>query len=450
MNTLRHAAVILSLILPPALGFAQPASTSAPDRYTLVRCGTLLTVAGQEPIKNATVVIKNDKVDSIVPNLTGPDLDNARKAGAKVKEVDLHDSFVLPGLIDCHVHVTTEWDSGRLLRNAVENDCDATARGVGFCRKTIEAGFTTVRDLTAEGNSIFALRAGVDRGDFPGPRILCAGKAISITGGHMDPTNGYRADVWGTPGADVGVADGPDECMKAVRTQIKRGADWIKIAATGGVLSISSAGLAQHFTDPELAAIVKAAHSMGRKVAAHAHGTDGINAALRAGVDSIEHASMQDAESIRLFKEKGAYYVPTLLAGYTTSANADVPGYYLPMVARKAKEVAPMMMKSFSAAHAAGVKIAFGTDSGVSAHGVNAKELSLMVQGGMTPVEAIKAATITAADLLNLTSQIGSLEPGKSADLIAVKGDPLKDVTELERVQFVMRAGNVFKGPAAR
>ncbi len=451
MNTLGRTAAASFLALLPALSLAQPAPTPPPpDRYTLVRCGTLLTVAGQEPLKNATVVIKNDKIDSIVPNLTGPDLDNARKAGAKVKEVDLHDSFVLPGLIDCHVHVTTEWDSGRLLRNAVENDCDATARGVGFCRKTIEAGFTTVRDLTAEGNSIFALRAGVERGDFPGPRILCAGKAISITGGHMDPTNGYRSDIWGTPGTDLGVADGADECMKAVRTQIKRGADVIKIAATGGVLSISSAGLAQHFTEAELAAIVKATHAMGRKVAAHAHGTDGINAALRAGVDSIEHASMQDAESIRLFKEKNAYYVPTLLAGYTTSANADIPGYYLPMVAKKAKEVAPMMMKSFTAAHKAGVKIAFGTDSGVSAHGVNAKEFSLMVQGGMTPVETIKAATISAADLLGITPQVGTLEPGKSADLIAVNGDPLKDVTELERVQFVMRGGNVYKGPTAK
>ncbi len=451
MNTLRRcvAATFLALVSGAALG--QPAAAPPPpDRYTLVRCGTLLAVAGQEPLHNATVVIKNDKIDSVIPGLTGPDLDNARKAGAKVKEVDLHDSFVLPGLIDCHVHVTTEWDSGRLLRNAVENDCDATARGVGFCRKTIEAGFTTVRDLTAEGNSIFALRAGVERGDFPGPRILCAGKAISITGGHMDPTNGYRSDIWGTPGTDLGVADGADECMKAVRTQIKRGADVIKIAATGGVLSISSAGLAQHFTEAELAAIVKATHAMGRKVAAHAHGTDGINAALRAGIDSIEHASMQDAESIRLFKEKGAYYVPTLLAGHTTSANADIPGYYLPMVAKKAKEVAPMMMKSFTAVHKAGVKIAFGTDSGVSAHGNNAQEFKLMIEGGMTPIETIKAATISAADLLNLSAQIGTIEPGKAADLIAVKGDPLKDVTELQRVQFVMRAGNVFKGPPAK
>jgi imidazolonepropionase-like amidohydrolase len=245
----------------------------------------------------------------------------------------------------------------------------------------------------------------------------------------------------------VGVADGADECMRAVRQQIKRGADVIKITATGGVLSISSAGLALHFTDAELAGIVKAAHAMGRKVAAHAHGTDGINAALRAGVDSIEHASFQDAESLRLFKEKGAYYVPTLLAGHTTSKNADVPGYYMPMVAKKAKQAAPAMMSSFRNAREAGVKIAFGTDSGVSPHGGNAQEFSLMVDGGMSPTEAIRCATVAAAELLGLSDQVGTVEGGKSADLIAVKEDPTKDVKELEKVAFVMRAGRVVKGP---
>jgi imidazolonepropionase-like amidohydrolase len=430
----------------PALAQNAP----APERITLVRCGTLLAVPGKEPRKNVTVVVVNDKIESVLDGLHGPDLDARRQARAKIKEVDLHESYVLPGLIDCHVHITDEWDATRQLRRVVESDADATVHGVTYCKRTLEAGFTTVRDLGADGDSIFALRRGVERGDIVGPRIVCAGKAVSITGGHMDPTNGYRSDVWGTPGTEVGVADGPDECMKAVRTQIKRGADVIKIAATGGVLSISTAGLAQHFTDPEMEALVKAAHAMGRKVAAHAHGTDGINAALRAGCDSIEHASFQNDESIRLFKEKGAYYVPTLLAGHTTSMRADIPGYYLPMVARKAKEVAPMMMQSFKKAHEAGVKIAFGTDSGVSPHGENAQEFALMVQGGMTPMEAIRAATVSAADLLGVSQQAGTVEPGKSADLIAVKGDPLKDVTELERVNFVMRAGNVNKGMMPR
>ncbi len=447
-KTLLVLVTLLSVASAAPCSAQAPAAAPASDRYTLVRCGTLLAIPGQDPRKEVTVVVKNDKIDSVVPGFNGPDLDDARKAGAKVVEVNLREAFVLPGLIDCHVHVTTEWDSGRLLRNVTESDADATVRGVAFLRKTVEAGFTTVRDLTADGNSIFALRAGVERGDIVGPRILCAGKAISITGGHMDPSNGYRQDLWGTPGTDLGVADGADECMKAVRTQVKRGADVIKIAATGGVLSISTAGLAQHFTNAEMEAVVKAAHAMGRKVAAHAHGTDGINAALRAGCDSIEHASYQNDESVELFKKTGAYYVPTLLAGHTTSKRADVPGYYLPMVAKKAKEVAPHMMESFRKAHSAGVKIAFGTDTGVSPHGENAQEFALMVEGGMTAKEAIVAATVSAADLLGISAQAGTVEAGKSADLIAVKGDPLKDVRELEKVGFVMKSGRVVKAGA--
>ena len=419
-----------------------PTTAPPPDRYTLVRCGTLLAVPGEAPLKQATIVVKNDRIDSVQQGYPEVKVDQ----GATVSEVDLKDSFVLPGLIDCHVHLTIEVDPGRQLRNVVESDCDSTVRGVANCRKTVEAGFTTVRDLGCLSDAIFALRAGVERGDIVGPRIVAAGKGVSITGGHADPTNGYRADVWGTPGADQGVADGADECMKAVRNQIKRGADVIKITATGGVLSVSAAGLAQHFTDPELAGIVKAAHAMKRKVAAHAHGTDGINAALRAGVDSIEHGSMQDDESIRLFKDTGAYYVPTLLAGHTTAKHADTPGYYLPMVARKAKEVAPRMMDSFRKARQAGVKIAFGTDTGVSPHGQNAHEFALMVEGGMSAADTIRCATIHAADLLGLSADIGTLQAGKLADLIAVKGDPTKDVKELEKVGFVMRAGKVVKG----
>jgi imidazolonepropionase-like amidohydrolase len=440
MKNPRMAAVVLMMCA---------AAASAQDRYLVVRCGTLLAVPGKEPLKQATVVVKNDRIESVLQGFADPGLDEARARGAKVQEVNLREFYVLPGLIDCHVHLTIQVDPGRQLRNVVESDCDATVRGVANCRKTVEAGFTTVRDLGCTSDAIFALRSGVERGDIVGPRIVAAGKGVSITGGHGDPTNGYRSDVWGIPGAEAGVADGADECMKAVRTQIKRGADVIKITATGGVLSISAAGLAQHFTDGELAGIVKAAHAMKRKVAAHAHGTDGINAALRAGVDSVEHGSMQDDESIRLFKEKGTYYVPTLLAGETTVRHADTPGYYLPMVARKAKEVAPKMMESFRKAHEAGVRIAFGTDSGVSPHGENAQEFALMVKGGMTATEAIRCATVHAAELLELSDQIGTIEAGKAADLIAVKGDPAEDVKLLEEVGFVMRAGRIVKGAGA-
>ncbi len=438
---------------PPAAGTpasvpvsAQPGEAPRPDHYVLLRCGTLLPVAGQEAKKNATLVIKNDRVDRVIDGLSGPDLSAETKGGASVQEIDLRTKFVMAGLIDCHVHLNGEYTPDRRLREITETDADLTIHTITNARKTLDAGFTTVRDLGARGDSILAVRDAVNRGEIVGPRILCAGKAISITGGHMDPTNGYRADVMGIPGTDQGVADGPDECLKAVRTQIKRNVDVIKIASTGGVLSISAAGLAQHYTDPELAAIVKAAHAMGRKVASHAHGTDGINAALRAGVDSIEHGSFQNEESIRLFKETKAWYVPTLLAGATTMENAKKPGYYLPMVAKKALEVGPMMQQSFRKAHDAGVRIAFGTDTGVSAHGQNAREFALMVGAGMPAGETLVCATINAATCLGIEKDVGTLEAGKAADVIGVDADPIKDVTTLERVSFVMKGGAVVKG----
>jgi len=431
---------------PAAAQPGVPVEAPKPDRYVLLRCGSLLAVAGQDAKKNATLVIKNDRVERVVDGLTGPDLSAETKGGASVQEVDLRQKFVLPGLIDCHVHLNGEYTPDRRLKEVTETDADVTIHTITNARKTLDAGFTTVRDLGAKGDSILAVRDAVARGEIVGPRILCAGKAISITGGHMDPTNGYRSDVWGIPGADQGVADGPDECMKAVRAQIKRNVDVIKIAATGGVLSVSAAGVAQHYTDPELVAIVKAAHAMGRKVAAHAHGTDGINAALRAGIDSIEHGSFQNEESIRLFKETRAWYVPTLLAGATTMENAKKPGYYLPMVAKKALEVGPIMQQSFRKAHDAGVRIAFGTDTGVSAHGQNAREFALMVGAGMPASETLVCATINAAMCLGIEKDVGTLEAGKAADVIAVDADPLKDVTTLEHVSFVMKGGAVVKG----
>lgn len=432
--------------LSVALGLAGPAvGEPERDRYVLVRCGHLMDRPGHPMRGAATLVVKNDKVESVTDGLAGPDLASARSAGASVEEIDLKDKWVLPGLIDCHVHVTFEMTADARLRGVVETDADATVRGAAFCRKTIEAGFTTVRDLGAGGDSIFALRDGIERGDIVGPRIVAAGKGVSITGGHGDPTNGYNPELVGIPGPEKGVADGADECMKAVRTQIKRGADCIKLTATGGVLSLSSAGLAQHFTDAELAAIVKAAHAMGRKVAAHAHGTDGINAALRAGVDSIEHGSFQTDESIKLFKETGAWYVPTLLAGATVVANAETPGYYHEFVARKARQAGPVMMATFGKAYTAGVKIAFGTDSGVSAHGDNGREFALMVKAGMPAAETITCATVHAAACIDRADRVGTLEPGKFADVIAVKNDPTADITELERVQFVMKGGTVVK-----
>lgn len=445
---LSRLALLFTLLFTGSLALAQaepgkpePAKPAA-DRYTIIRCGQLLDVPGKSPRAGATILIKNDKIESVHD---GVDIMFKLPGEAVVTDIDLKDRFVLPGLIDCHVHLGTEISGEYRLRAFQESDGDTTVRAIVNARKNLDAGFTTVRDVGGVPAAIFAVRDGINRGDLVGPRVLAAGKSISITGGHADPTNGRREDLMITNQPDDGVADGPDECMKAVRHQIKLGSDLIKLTATGGVLSQSTAGLAQHFTDAELAAIVKAAHSMGRKVAAHAHGTDGINAALRAGCDSIEHSSYMDDESLRLFKEKGAWYVPTLLAGATVAENAKKPGFYPRMVVKKAEQVGPVMIDTFRKAHAAGVKVAFGTDTGVSPHGENAREFALMVQGGMSPAECIVAATINAATCSGIEKEVGTLEPGKIADLIAVKGDPLKDVTELERVNFVMARGAVIR-----
>ncbi len=431
MITTRLAAALL-LLAPAAL---------AADDYTLVRCGTLLDVPGRPPRTNATLVVKNGRVDSVVAGLTGPGL----PAGSNVTEIDLRDSFVLPGLIDCHVHLSSDGSPDRLLKGVTQSEADHAVSAVVFARTTLLAGFTTVRDVGSSGDSVLAVRDAINDGRLAGPRILASRKSIAVTGGHADPTNGYVDGVFPAPGPDEGVADGPDAAARAVRHQIKIGADVIKITATGGVLSVSNASLGQHFTDDELASIITTARLMGRKVCAHAHGVDGINAALRAGVDSIEHGTYLDDESVRLFRQHDAWLVPTLLAGATVTRHASEPGYYHAFVARKAAEVGPRMLGAFRKAHTGGVKIAFGTDTGVSPHGENAQEFALMVEGGMTPMQAITAATVSAADLLGLSSEIGTLEPGKAADLVAVRADPLKDVRALEIVDFVMKGGRIYK-----
>lgn len=437
--------VSLGLAAGLLVRLAGAADPAVADRYLRVHCGTLLAVPGQPAVTNKTIVVKNGVIDAVVDGVTGPQIAGAAP-NASIEDVDLRDKFVLPGLIDCHVHLTMEFDATLRQRALTESDEFVTLRATTYAKKTLDAGFTTVRDLGASRPlTILALRDAINQGLVVGPRIIAAGKAISITGGHGDFTNGYRQDLFPNLSADDGIADGPDECMKAVRHQIKLGADVIKVTATGGVLSASAAGLAQHYTSPELEAIVKTAHAMGRKVAAHAHGTDGINAALAAGVDSIEHGTYLDNESITLFKSHNAYHVPTLLAGDTVTRNAEIPGFYLKMVADKARLAGPKMIEMFQRSHAGGVKIAFGTDTGVSPHGENAREFALMVKAGMTPADAIRSATVVASELLNLEKEIGTIEPGKAADFIAVRGDPTQDVTRLERVDVVVKGGAVVK-----
>jgi imidazolonepropionase-like amidohydrolase len=445
----RHLQAAAALLVTVGAALAAAGQEpSSPDRWSLVRCGTLMAVPGKPAQRNVTLVVKNGKVESVLPGL---DARPPLPSGASATEVDLREKFVLPGLIDCHVHLSHQWDRTVRARAMTETPEFVTARATQYARVTVEAGFTTVRDLGCDpAQVVLGLRDAIDQGFVVGPRVVAAGHWISITGGHGDSTNGYREDLIPQPTAENGVCDGPDECAKAVRHQIKLGVDVIKVTATGGVLSASTAGLAQHFTSAELETIVRTAHAMGRRVAAHAHGADGVNAAIRAGVDSIEHGTYLDEESIRLLTERAkagpvCYHVPTLLAAQTVFENAQKPGYYLPMVARKALEVGPKAKDMLRRSHEAGVPIAFGTDTGVSVHGQNAREFKLMVDAGVSPQEAIVAATVTASRLLQLEGEIGTLEEGKAADLIAVASDPTKDITELERVQFVMRGGMVIK-----
>ncbi|MEX2208931.1 MAG: amidohydrolase family protein [Myxococcota bacterium] len=414
-----------------------------PEHWTIVHCGSVLLVPGQAARGETTLVVHEGRIAEILPGIVTPDAVMAGKRG-DFEVIDLREAFVMPGLIDAHVHLTFEHDAEARLRRVTEDDADAALRGSVYARRTLEAGFTSVRDLGG-GPAVFALRDAIATGLIPGPRMLVAGYAISPTGGHGDRSNGYREDLFDEPGAFLGIADGPYQARKAVRAQVKRGADLIKLTATGGVLSNTSAGTDVQFKDDELEEIVSTAHMLGRKVAAHAHGTKGVNAALRAGVDSIDHGTFLDASSIELFKKTGAWYVPTVTAGKTVEERAKLPGYYPPAVAEKARAVGPQIQDALRRAQAGGVRIAFGTDAGVFPHGENARELAYMVEAGLSPMDALRAATIGAAMLLGIESEVGTLEVGKSADLVATRRTPLVDVTELARVIFVMRAGTVYK-----
>jgi imidazolonepropionase-like amidohydrolase len=368
-------------------------------------------------------------------------------APANATVVDLRNRFVLPGLIDSHVHLTSD-------KAGIEGQLEDVSKGVADhayeaavnARKTLAAGFTTVRNLGDSDGVTLALRDAIAAGKLPGPRILDAAMPVSATAGHMDPTLGYRAELHDALDTHHNTCNGADDCRRAVREQVARGADVIKFASTGGVNSRIGAGLGKQLFDDEARAIVETAHMYGKKVAAHAHGDDGIALALRAGVDSIEHGTLMEKDTIALFRKTGAWYVPTLstINGYKERL-ARNPEAYTGEVRRKIEWRIGITGKALEAAVPAGVRIAFGTDAGVSLHGRNADEFELMVAHGMTPATAIQAATVNAAELLGLRDEVGSLEPGKRADLIAVSGDPLRDVTALKRVAFVMKGGRVEK-----
>ncbi|MEM6537686.1 MAG: amidohydrolase family protein [Pseudomonadota bacterium] len=435
----RQAILILTLL--PLLFWIRTAYASD---YTVVYAGRLMAVPGQAVASNQTIVIKDGVVDRVVTGKL-----NRAEVGASGEDTytvhDLSDMFVMPGLIDGHVHLTGELGPRQKLFYVERSNPDVAIVAAGYARKTLMAGFTTVRDVGAGGgDAIFALRDGIARGDVVGPRVFASGYTISPTGGHGQ-RHGYRADIMHLLDTS-GVCDGPAACRQAVRSQVRRTADHIKLVATGGVLSETAAGTGQQFFADELKAIMETAHSLGRKVTAHAHGADGIKAALRAGVDSIEHGTFADDETFALFKEKGAYLVPTALAGVTVGEIADRPNsFFPPSIRAKAKVVGPGIIEMVRRAHAAGVPIAFGTDTGVSMHGQNAREFELLVDAGMTPTEAIAAATIHTSRNMGLDDRLGTIEPGKLGDLVAVTGDPLADISELRDIDFVMKEGIAYK-----
>ena len=402
---------------------------------TYIWCGTLIDGVSNEARKNMTIVIEKNKILS-VENGFSP-------AGAGDKMIDLKTKTVTPGWIDAHVHLSHETSRNNYLENFQLNDVDYAYRSVVYADRTLMAGFTTVRD--AGGPIVISLKKAINQGLIPGPRIFAAGTPIGSTGSHTDPTNGYRSDLMGDPSTREGIANGVDECMKAVRQRYKDGSDVIKIMATGGVLDVSTNGSGAQFTEEEMRAIVQTANDYGLKVMAHAHGAEGIKRALRAGVISIEHGTFMDDECIDLFKKTGAWYVPTIIAGISTADSAKIPNYYPPSVTKKALEIGPKIQATFAKAYKAGVKVAFGTDAGVYKHGKNWLEFTYMIQAGMPPMEAIKAATISAADLLGVKDQLGSIEIGKIADVVAVDGDPLIDSQAFGRVVFVMKDGVIYK-----
>lgn len=430
----------LGLIAILTLFGAALSAQSATDVVVVIHAGRLLDRPGQAPRGPSTLVIRNAKIEAV---RDGYDRADAHP-GAQV--IDLRDRFVLPGLIDSHVHLDSDkaGEEG-LLESLTHSDAYFAYEAAANARKTLEAGFTTVRNLGNTGGITLALRDAIAAGKIAGPRILDAGNGISATSGHGDDTLGLNPEIAKHVSED-NLCDGPEACRRAVRLQVRRGVDVIKIITTGGVNSRIGAGLGRQMFDDEARSLIETAHLYGKKVAVHAHGADGITLALKYGADSIEHGTLLDEEGIKLFLKTGAYYVPTLstVNGYLERLAND-PNAYPPEVREKIEWRISITGQALRKAFPRGVKIAFGTDAGVSKHGRNAEEFELMVKHGMPPAEAIKAATVNAADLLGIASEAGTLEAGKRADLIAVSGDPLTDVTVLEQVSFVMKQGKVHK-----
>ena len=436
MNALCRVSTAAALLFP-LLTAAVPAA--AADGRTLIHAGRLIDGKANAPRQGVTVVVENGRIAAVENGYRTP--------AAGEAAIDLKNHTVMPGWIDSHVHLGTEPSPQAYIERFTLSAPDLALRAAAHARQTLLAGFTTVRNLGDAGGVTVALRDAIRRGWVDGPRIVTAGKSIATTGGHADPTNGWAEHIQHDPGPAEGVVNGPDDARKAVRQRYKEGSDVIKITATGGVLSLARSPDAPQFTEEELRAIVEAARDYGFKVAAHAHGTEGMKRAVRAGVDSIEHGTRADAETFRLMVRNGTYLVPTLSAGRYVGEKSKVEGFYPEVVRPKAAAIGAEVTGMFRRAVAAGVKIAFGTDAGVFPHGENAREFVYLVEGGMTPMQAIQAATREAARLLGQEGDLGTVEPGKLADLVATPGDPLADIAAVLQVEFVMKEGVVYRQP---
>ena len=403
---------------------------------TYLQCGQLIDVRQLQVLKEKTIVIEGNKILDIV--------DGYQIGTASDKVVNLKTSTVMPGLMDMHLHIEGDPSPSRYLEEFTLNTADYAFSSIPIAQTTLLSGFTSVRDLGGSGANI-SLRKAIQKGTVIGPRIFTAGKAIATTGGHADPTNSYREDLMGDPGPKEGVMNGVEDAYKAVRQRYKEGSDVIKITASGGVLSMAASGENPQFTIEEVKAIVAAAKDYGFKVAAHCHGVEAMRRAISGGVNSIEQGTLMDESLFPLMVQYGTYLVPTIIAGKSSADSAKIPGYYPPVVAKKALEIGPKIQNTFSKAYKAGVKIAFGTDAGVFKHGKNWKEFVYMTEGGMPFLETIKAATWNAADLMGTQAILGSIEKNKLADIIAVEGDPTKNVNQMGNVNFVMKDGVVYK-----
>lgn len=411
-------------------------SLSALSQTKIIHCGSLIDVENGVTLKKQTITIEGDKIIDVKSGFT--------RAQDGTEIIDLSDYTVMPGFMDMHVHIEHENTPSVYYDRVTDNPGDIAYDAAVFGQRTLDAGFTTVRDLGGTGINV-ALKNAIKEGKVWGPRILTSRKAIAITGGHADPTNGYREDLMHFPGSHEGVADGVDACIQAVRHQVKLGADVIKITATAGVLSLAKNSSAPQFNQEKMNAIMTTAADLGVTVAAHAHGAEGMKRAILAGITSIEHGTYITEEVMALMVKNGTYLVPTITAGKAVADSAKIDGFYPDIVRPKALEIGPLIQNSFGRAYKYGVKIAFGTDAGVFPHGKNGLEFQYMVEAGMPPMESIRSATKYAAEMVRIYDEVGSLEKGKIADIIAVKGDPTKDIKILQSIPFVMTNGKIFK-----